>query len=104
MAHAMNDLSLFMVPLLAGIATSLFYFGGLWWTVQQLPRAKNPGILVLFSFILRMSVTLFVFYVTAAGRWERILVTVAAFLIARFFLVHWLPKLFVKREPYGTKS
>lgn len=52
-----------MIPVVAfivGASLGLFYFGGLWLTVQQLPVSQHPYRLIFFSFILRLAVTLFV--------------------------------------------
>ena len=52
-----------MIPIIAfivGASLGLFYFGGLWLTVQELPATKHPYRLIFFSFIFRLAVTLFV--------------------------------------------
>ena len=52
-----------MIPILAfivGASLGLFYFGGLWLTVQQLPVTQHPYRLVFFSFIFRLGTTLFI--------------------------------------------
>lgn len=68
----------------AGLALGLFYFGGLWLTVRKLAASKRPGILMLGSFVLRLLVTLFGFYLVMDGRWERILACLAGFVVTRF--------------------
>jgi F1F0 ATPase subunit 2 len=72
--------------LAAGSLIGLFYFGGLWLTVQALPRAGNPAVLLLASFLGRTAVSLSAFYWIMDGRWERLLAAMAGFLIARYFL------------------
>jgi F1F0 ATPase subunit 2 len=47
---------------LAGFGVSLFYFGGLWVTVQQLPATNHPYRLVFVSFLLRLILVLLCFY------------------------------------------
>ncbi|MEM7594727.1 MAG: ATP synthase subunit I [Cyanobacteria bacterium P01_A01_bin.83] len=52
-----------MIPVIAfviGASLGLFYFGGLWLTVQQLPVSQHPYRLIFFSFIFRLGVTLFI--------------------------------------------
>ena len=59
-----------MTPIIAFIVGSglgLFYFGGLWLTVQQLPVTKHPYRLILFSFLFRLTISLFVLYLIVGG-------------------------------------
>ena len=52
-----------MIPIVAfivGASLGLLYFGGLWLTVQQLPSTIHPYRLLLFSFIFRLGITLFI--------------------------------------------
>lgn len=52
-----------MIPVIAlalGASLGLFYFGGLWLTLQQLPVSQYPYRLIFFSFIFRLAVTLLV--------------------------------------------
>lgn len=52
-----------MIPIVAfivGAGLGLFYFGGLWLTVQQLPVTQHPYRLIFSSLILRLGITLFV--------------------------------------------
>jgi len=86
----MNQLLFLFLAFMAGVAVGLFYFGGLWLTIQRLPGALHPGVLTLVSLIIRLGVTLAVFYLVMAGRWERLLVCLAGFLLARILLVRRL--------------
>ena len=59
-----------MIPIVAfivGASLGLFYFGGLWLTVQQLPVAKHPYRLIFFSFISRLIVALFILSLILSG-------------------------------------
>ncbi|MEM7759184.1 MAG: ATP synthase subunit I [Cyanobacteria bacterium P01_A01_bin.40] len=52
-----------MIPIVAfivGASLGLFYFGGLWLTVQQLPVTQHPYRLIFFSLISRLGITLFI--------------------------------------------
>lgn len=49
-----------IVAFIVGASLGLFYFGGLWLTVQQLPATQHPYRLIFFSFIFRLAVTLLV--------------------------------------------
>jgi F1F0 ATPase subunit 2 len=73
--------------LLGGALIGLFYFGGLWLTVRALPRAGNPGLLVMGSYVGRTAVSLLALYLLMDGRWERLLAGMAGFLVARYWMV-----------------
>lgn len=78
-------LSLSLV-LLAGVGLGLFYFGGLWLTVQRLPTIRHPALLMLGSFFLRTLAALVGFYVIMSGSWVRLLVCLTGFIVIRTVL------------------
>jgi F1F0 ATPase subunit 2 len=78
------------LPLLVGVGLGLFFFGGLWWTVQRLPASEHPASLALGSFVIRMVVTVAGFYWVMDGSWERLLACGVGFLIARLLMVRRL--------------
>jgi F1F0 ATPase subunit 2 len=88
----MNQIGILVLAFVAGLGLGLFYFGGLWLTVQRLPQARHPGLLTLVSLIVRLGLTLAVFYLVMAGRWERLLACLVGFLLVRLVLVRrWGP-------------
>jgi len=86
----MDQLLTLFLAFVAGLVLGLFYFGGLWLTVQRLPQSRHPGLLTLASLVVRLGVTLAAFYLVMGGRWERLLVCLAGFLLVRFLLVRRL--------------
>ena len=72
-----------ILALLAGALIGTLFFGGLWWTVQKGVASKRPALWFFGSMLLRMSVALTGFYVISVGHWERLLVSVLGFVIAR---------------------
>lgn len=74
----------------SGLGVGLFFFGGLWLTVRQIPSAKHPALLSLSSFIGRTTVSLVVFYYVLGSHWELVLACLGGFLLMRFVLVHLL--------------
>ncbi len=59
-----------MIPIIAfiiGSSLGLFYFGGLWLTVQQLPVTKHPYRLILCSFLFRFGISIFGLYLIIGG-------------------------------------
>ena len=72
---------------LVGMGTGIVYFGGLWWTVRQLPFVRQPALLTIGSFLVRTGISLTAFYLASGGHWERILISLLGFIIIRGFLV-----------------
>lgn len=81
----MSEISL-VLAIGAGFGLGLFFFGGLWWTVRQLGQAQRPFVLIITSFLGRTVVSLLGFYVIAHGHWERLLIALLGFVLARFVL------------------
>lgn len=48
-----NEVLRYILVFVAGAILGAAFFGGLWLTVQQLPRSKHPALLFLFSGIAR---------------------------------------------------
>lgn len=86
----MNFTVSLVLAFLAGLALGLFYYGGLWLTVQRLPKSRSPGVLAAVSLFLRLGLVLVAFYLVMGGRWERLLACVAGFLLTRTLLIHRL--------------
>ena len=86
----MNFIVSLFLAFLAGAVLGLLYYGGLWLTIQRLPKASLPGVLVAMSLFLRLGLVLVAFYLVMGGRWERLLACLAGFLLARVLLVRRL--------------
>ncbi len=76
--------------LIAGIGLGLFYFCGLWWTVQRLPAARAPALLMFGSFFARLSLTLCGLFIVMHGSWERLTICVVGLLLTRMLVVRRL--------------
>jgi len=73
-----------LVPaLVAGVLLGAMFFGGLWWTIRKGVASTRPALWFVGSLLLRMSMTLVGFYVVSDGHWERLLVCLAGFTMAR---------------------
>lgn len=44
-----------VVGFLGGLMLGLFFFGGLYWSVEKLAQVKNPAVLMLLSLLVRMA-------------------------------------------------
>jgi F1F0 ATPase subunit 2 len=89
----MYELYLYLFNFVAGVGLGIFCFGGLWLTVRQLATTEQPLLWMGLSFLGRLGLTLFGFYLVADGHWERLLVTIAGFFLARLLLVRRLSNL-----------
>ena len=83
----MNELLSLAVPLAAGLILGAMFFGGLWWTVIHAVSSKRPSLWLLGSKLLRMGIVLGGFYLVGGERWERWLLCLLGFVLAR--LVTW---------------
>ncbi len=86
----MNRIVEYSGVLAAGMLVGAFYFGGLWWTVRRVVRARRPGLLLLASYWLRTAVAMGLFYVIMKGDWLRLVVCLAGFLLMRQMLTRVL--------------
>jgi len=87
----MNDTLLLVLALVTGALLGVIFFGGLWWTVRKGVTSKNPALWFFGSVLLRMSITLAGFYFVGRGHWERLLLCLLGFVLARL-TVTWLTR------------
>ena len=74
---------------LAGVAGGMLgviFFGGLWWTVRKGVSSPRPALWFFVSLLVRMSIALAGFYFVGRGHWERPLVCLLGFVMARLVL------------------
>lgn len=82
----MNEVSMLVLSLLAGIALGTIYFGGLWLTIQKGISSRRMPLLFFSSLLLRMSIILAGFYFVSCGHFERLLVCFLAFVMTRIII------------------
>ena len=87
----MNETPMVVLAVAAGLLLGALFFGGLWWTVRRGLSSKQPGVWFLSSMLLRMSIALAGFYFVGRGHWERLLLCLLGFVVARF-IVMWLTR------------
>lgn len=75
-----------VIALLAGGAIGLFYFGGLWLTVQRIPSSSRPQLLMVGSFFVRLALSLAAFYLLTPWGWPAMAAALAGLIIARQIL------------------
>jgi F1F0 ATPase subunit 2 len=83
----MNESTGLLTALAAGVLLGAFFFGGLLWTVRKCLSSRQPALWVLGSLLLRTGVVLAGFYYVSAGHWERMLLCLAGFFIARLLVI-----------------
>ena len=82
----MNETLSLAPALVTGVLLGVMFFGGLWWTVRKGVSSKQPAFWFFGSLLLRTSIVLAGFYFIAGGRWERLLVCLLGFVIARLIV------------------
>ncbi len=94
----MNEILNLALALTAGVMLGGIFFWGLWWTVHKGVRSQQPAFWVLASMLVRTAIVLTGFYLVAQGRWERLLMCLAGFIIARFITIAFVRGADVSRE------
>jgi F1F0 ATPase subunit 2 len=79
----MNEILSLVPALVTGMLLGTMFFGGLWWTVRKGVSSARPALWFFGSLLLRTSMTLVGFYMVSDGHWERLLVCLLGFTIAR---------------------
>ena len=82
----MNETLTLVLALVTGVLLGAMFFGGLWWTVRKGVSSKRPALWFFGSLLLRTSIALAGFYFVAGGHWERLLVCLLGFVIARLIV------------------
>ena len=82
----MNETLTLVLALVTGILLGAMFFGGLWWTVRKGVSSKQPAFWFFGSLLLRTSIALTGFYFIARGHWERLLVCLLGFIMARLIM------------------
>jgi F1F0 ATPase subunit 2 len=87
----MHETLMLLVAWVAGALLGGFFFGGLWWTIRQGILSEWAAVWFLGSLLIRMAVTLAGFYMVYANHWQRLVLCLAGFVMARL-LVTWLTR------------
>lgn len=82
----MNEILVGVLACLAGLLLGAIFFGGLWWTVRKSVTSQRPALWLLPSLLLRMGITLAGFYLISGGHWQRLLVCLLGFIMARLVI------------------
>ena len=83
----MNETLRLAPALVTGVLLGAMFFGGLWWTVRKGVSSKQPAFWFFGSLLLRASIALAGFYFVSSGHWERLLVCLLGFVLARLIVM-----------------
>jgi F1F0 ATPase subunit 2 len=86
----MNEVFSVILYLVAGVMLGAIFFGGLWWTIRQGISSAQPALWFLISLLLRMGIVLAGFYFASNGHWQRLLLCLFGFVIARPIVTYLL--------------
>ncbi len=81
----------FILILLAGFGLGVAFYGGLWLTVRALPKSKHATLLALVSFWGRSGLVIGGLLLAMDASWQRALVCLVGFTMARLLLARRVP-------------
>lgn len=93
----MTNIPILLSMLCAGGVLGLFYFGGLWLTLQSLIGKSRWVLWMGASFLVRSTIIVAGFWFLGAGDWQRLVALLTGFTLVRFFAVKRIPS-----EPGST--
>jgi F1F0 ATPase subunit 2 len=73
--------------LVVGFAVGILYFLGLWLTLSRYTGKKHFGSKLLISFLIRLALAISVFYFFMQNDWQRLILLLIGFLIARQVMI-----------------
>jgi F1F0 ATPase subunit 2 len=94
----MSDIPAIALAFFAGGMMGVFFFAGLWWTVQNGVVSENPALWFLTSLLMRTGVILAGFYFVSQGHWSRLVACLVGFLFARVIVVQRLTRAPVEEQ------
>ena len=100
----MNEILILVFDLVMGVLIGIIFFGGLWWTVRKGLASKQIMLWISGSLAVRMSIALVGFYFIGANHWERMLVCLLGFIIARVIVMRILRILKKPAFPFQEAS
>jgi F1F0 ATPase subunit 2 len=87
----MNEVLPLVLAGMAGLVLGAVFFGGLWWTVRKGVSSQWPALWFFGSLLVRMSIALAGLLFVGRGHWERLVVCLLGFVMARLFVM-WLTR------------
>ena len=85
----MNEVLTLLLVILAGFVLGILFFGGLWWTVLKVLSSSRPTLWLLGCLVLRTTVVLTGLFVVAGDDWQKLLLCLSGFIIARIIITRY---------------
>ena len=85
----MNEALAGVLAGISGAALGVIFFGGLWWTVLRGASSRHAALWFFGSLLLRTSIVVAGFSAVAAAHWERLLLCLVGFTVARLVVTGW---------------
>ena len=82
----MNNSIILLLAWLAGVVLGAIFFGGLWWTVHLGVSSQRPAFWFIASSLLRTGIALVGFYFVSSADWQRLLLCLLGFFMARLIV------------------
>lgn len=79
-----------LLSFIGGSVLGLFYFWGLWKTVERMPAVRNPYAWMFASFLIRTILVVLGFYILLQLQWQFVAIALIGFILARMILVRRL--------------
>jgi F1F0 ATPase subunit 2 len=79
-----------LIRLLGGLGVGIFFYGGLWFTVNLLAASRYRALLLLASFGIRTLVVVSGFLVLIEKRWDYALWCLIGFTVGRLVVVKFM--------------
>ncbi len=93
----MNEILYMVLAFMGGLVLGTLFFGGLWLTMKKVLTSKMPGLLFSGSFLIRAAITMIGFYYISMAHWQRLLICVLGFVVARFLVMYITKQLDAKQ-------
>ena len=92
-----------IIALISGVVLGTLFFGGLWFTVKKTLGTSYAALWIPISSLTRTVIVLAGFYFVAQGNWQRLLLAVAGFIIARFLVLRFTRR-FDQKQNISTET
>lgn len=99
----MTEILFYVLALAAGLVLGAIFFGGLWFAVKKAVTAKVPALWLIGGFIIRTGITLIGFYFVSLGSWQRLLMCLLGFVVARMLVMKFTKTYEQKKMPLNMK-
>jgi F1F0 ATPase subunit 2 len=100
----MNEIFKLVFSLGAGILVGVIFFGGLWFTVTKVVSSGKASLWLVISWLIRNGIVLTGFYFVSNGQWEKLLVCLFGFLVARVVIMRYIKQMPVNKIYPSIKS